>query len=182
MLTDKKLIQPVQEKDISEITHLFEIVIKDNFKRDGIDLLKHDLMLEEIDSQKNKLISSFNSSAQNHFYKLIINKQIIAVLAYGYAEPLITDHLIIAKSYPEIKSFMIIPEFQKKGIGRLMFEQIIKILHQNHETNFCLDCGYRCSQSFWKRMLGDPSLVLKDFWEKGYDHLIWARQINQFIS
>lgn len=182
MMNDHLILQPVQKEDLEEISELLECVIIDNFKKDGIFSEKHDLMIDEIHHQIDKLNQSLLEHSLNHFYKLKNDHQIIAVLAYGPAEHLITNHIDFEKSCLEIKSFMILPEFQKQGYGRMMFEQILEILHKNRETSFCLDCGYRSSQEFWKKILGDPTVQLYDFWGHGYDHLIWVRKIAQFIT
>ncbi len=161
--------------DLIELNTLFDKVIRNNFHRDQIDQEMNELMLEEIENQKSSLSGSFNLHNNNLYYKLTIDHTICGVIAYGNAGELITNHLAIPADIPEIKSVMILPEYHHQGLGSIIFEKVITNIKEAGLNGYCLDCGYRCSQGFWIKKLGDPDVCLKDFWGEGYDHMIWIR-------
>ncbi len=67
----------------------------------------------------------------------------------------------------------ILPDYQKKGIGTLLLNAILTVLHGQHIEEFALDSGYSQAQKVWKKKLGEPTLVLKDHWGEGADHMVW---------
>ncbi len=174
-LNSKLLFSKTTISDEAEFFNLFEIVISDNFRKDQLDQTMKEFMLEEIENQKASFLGSFQQQNDNQYFKLTIDHLICGIIAYGKAGDLITNQLFIPDEIPEVKSVMILPAYHHQGIGSYMFDHTIEIIKEAGLTGYCLDCGYRSSQGFWIKKLGDPDICLKDFWSEGYDHMIWKK-------
>jgi len=71
------------------------------------------------------------------------------------------------------------PEFQKKSIGSQLLTKMMIYLKQNEIESFVLDCGYKHSQPFWIKKLGNPTILMKDFYAKGSHHMIWQMDVKK---
>ena len=47
---------------------------------------------------------------------------------------------------------------------------------------FCLDSGYIRAQKIWKKKFGDPDYLLKNYWDEGYDHMVWRIKVNDLLK
>ena len=83
----------------------------------------------------------------------------------------------LSNTVPEIICLFVDPVHHRCGIGRALFLEIIIEIRRLGIDRYVLDCGYRSSQEFWRRILGKPSMTLKDHWAIGYDHLIWSLEL-----
>jgi GNAT superfamily N-acetyltransferase len=171
-------IKRPQKKDLKEIHKVFSSVIQDAFRQDGIDDAKG--IKEEVEKQLCFLQKDFESNGSEVYFLIAkTENQIIGTIAYTKANDLIKKNL--KKDFskiPEISSVYILPKFQGKGVGSLLFNAILlSLLHKNIDE-VCLDGGYRKSQSYWIKKLGNPNVTLKDYWGKGLDHMIWVRKLK----
>ena len=175
-----KITRP-QNKDIGEVDQLFALVIKDNFQNEGIASTEE--IEEQVQFQTNNLKQDLDSNGTEEYYLLARSRQtIIGTAAYG------KPNEIIRKNWhgdltgiPEVKSVYILPEFQGRGIGTLLFGSIIQCLGQKDIEEFCLDSGYKRAQGYWSKKLGKPSIILKDYWGKNADHLIWHCNVSDLV-
>jgi GNAT superfamily N-acetyltransferase len=78
----------------------------------------------------------------------------------------------------EVGTLYILPEYQKKGIGTLLLNSIFTVLMSRGIKEYCLDSGYKTAQQIWRRKFGEPVIVVKDYWAKGFDHYIWHRTLE----
>ena len=168
-----------QKTDVAELHHLFNIVITDAFKQDGIG---DDTT--GIETEVNKQLSFINKDLQSDgktlFFLLARTaQQIVGTIAYSEASNLLKKHLDVdLQNVPEITSVQVLPTFQNKGIGSLLFNAIlISLLHKN-TREVCLDGGYKKSQGYWIKKLGDPNVILENYWGDGLDHMIWYRKMT----
>jgi GNAT superfamily N-acetyltransferase len=104
--------------------------------------------------------------------------KVVGIIAFGNPSHYITDHIKLNVSIQEIKSVLVAKAFQKCGVGSILFTSIINELNREGYIEFCLDCGYKFSQPFWEKKLGEPTKVLLDFWAKGSHHKIWVKNIQ----
>lgn len=164
--------------DSEELHILFQTTIADAFKRDGID--DPDGILDEVKKQMEFLNQDYESKGSKLFFLIArTEEKIIGTIAYSKPSELIRSNLKVdCQNIPEITSVYILPEYQGKGVGTLLFNAIMVCLLNKKTELFCLDGGYKKSQSFWIKKLGDPTVTLKDYWGKGLDHLIWLRRSN----
>jgi hypothetical protein len=65
------------------------------------------------------------------------------------------------------------------GVGTLLWNTIFLTFLNRGIEEFCLDSGYINAQEIWKKKFGEPDYLLKDYWGKGHDHMIWKRRTNE---
>jgi len=180
---DIHIVRP-KEEDFNQIHQLYSITVKNNFQQEGILDSPKGLIESVIEGLIKLLKQDFDSNGKEEYHLIAKNKDtIVGTIAYGKPNQIILDNLKLNSSKtPEIKSVYILPEFQNKGIGSLLFKNILTHLSKNGIKDFCLDSGYRNAQQFWKRKLGDPSFILDKYWTFENHHMIWQVQIEELIS
>lgn len=77
----------------------------------------------------------------------------------------------------EIKNAYILPNFQKYGIGSMLFETLKNEIRKRGSTSFVLDSGFQSAQQYWRDKLGDPIVTKKNFWNDGTDYMIWHSEV-----
>jgi GNAT superfamily N-acetyltransferase len=85
------------------------------------------------------------------------------------------------ESVPEIKCVYVLPELQGNGVGTILFREMLSHLRNKGIERFCLDSGYRRAKAFWTKRLGDPSVVLPDYWGKDAHHMIWTGLVTDYL-
>lgn len=167
-----------QKEDLEELRNLFDRTISDAFQQDGID--DPEGIIIEVEKQMDSLHQFVECPDSTKFYLIAHTKDtIIGTIGYSKANSLIQGSLNIdLENIPEVKSVYVLPEYQSKGIGSLLFNAILLCLHHKKITTFCLDGGYKKSQGFWINKLGAPSVTLKNYWGEGLDHMIWLRNLS----
>jgi hypothetical protein len=56
---------------------------------------------------------------------------------------------------------------------------IFLTLQNKGMEEFSFDSGYTNAQKKWSKKFGDPEYLIKDYWNEGYDHMIWRRRISE---
>lgn len=62
-----------------------------------------------------------------------------------------------------------------------LIHAMIAHLAEQGVDRFCLDSGYKRAQKMWLRKFGAPYMVVQDYWGPGSDHLIWLRNVVDFV-
>ncbi|WP_221563183.1 GNAT family N-acetyltransferase [Alkalihalobacillus sp. TS-13] len=169
--------------DMEELHQLFRTVITDTFAKEGIEDMLDDLS-EEIEAKKKYLKSDLESNGENRFFLIAVDgDEIIGCIEYGPASELINKCTNNAyKGLMEIGTVFVHPDYQRKGVGKLLLNEIYLSLEKKRFEEFCLDSGYSSSQKIWKKKFGEPAYVLKDYWGEGYDHMIWNVKVDDCIT
>lgn len=168
-------------EDIEELNQFFSTTIKDTFAREGLSGLLDDIE-NEIENKKQYLKCDFDSNGRNRYFLIAVDKRcnkVIGTIEYGPASELInicTDGAL--KELNEVGTVFILPEYQRCGIGTLFLNIIFLTLLNRGIKEFCLDSGYTNAQKIWKKKFGEPDYLLKDYWGKGCDHMIWKRRTD----
>jgi len=168
-------------EDIEELNQFFTIVIKDTFAREGLSELLDDIE-NEIETKKKYLKCDFDSNGKNRHFLIAIDKnenKVIGTIEYGPVSELIircTDNVL--QGLYEVGTVFVHPDYQRKDIGNLLLNVMLLTLLSRGIQEFCLDSGYTNAQMIWKKKFGEPDYLLKDFWGKGSNHMIWKRFIN----
>jgi len=133
-----------------EISELFKTVIVDSFIQDGIGVRSKDIK-EEVNKQIEFLNNDFNNEGRSSYFLIArLKNKIVATIAVNKANRLIQHNLKINVSkILEVSSVYILPKFQGKGIGTMLFNKIIEHLKQKNCEEIVLDGGYKKSQGFW---------------------------------
>ena len=120
-----------------------------------------------------------NNGAKRYFLIALVNEQIIGTIEYGPASDLITECSNgTLKELIETGTVFVLPTHQRHGIGNLLLNVMYITLLNKGIKEFCLDSGYTNAQKIWKKKFGNPDYLFKDFWGKGYDHMIWRKRIG----
>lgn len=173
------IIRRPKKKDLIEICDLFETTINKNFIDEGIEI-DVDGMKNEIDLKKEMIKDDLETKGTKRFFLLAcLNKKIIGTICYGESNQIIKE---ISKgeynNYKEIAAVYVLPEFQGRNVGKILFNAILISLISNKINEFCLDSGYAKAKNYWENILGEPNYIEKDYWGKGYDHMVWGRKID----
>ncbi|ODG91117.1 GNAT family N-acetyltransferase [Gottfriedia luciferensis] len=177
-----KIRRPIIE-DIKELNQFFKIVIIDTFTKEGISN-QVESMKEEIKTKGIYLENDFESNGEERYFLIALNNEkIIGSIEYGPASDLIlncTNNEL--KGLPEVGTVFVHPDYQKNGIGNLLLKNMFVTLHNKGIEEFCLDSGYCNAQKIWKKKFGEPDYLLKDYWDKGSDHMIWKIKVSDRLK
>jgi len=170
--------------EIKEIDELFTKTVKDNFKEERVIDPVNKLVNEVIEDLRNNLRLYFDPKNTEEYYLIASSQEkIIGVIAYGKPSKLIYENMKINNKFtPEIKSVYILPNYQNKGVGRILFRKILEVLEENAFKEFCLDSGYKRAQYYWGKLLGNPKIILNDYWNKGNHHMIWNCEVVNILN
>ncbi len=165
--------------DLEELNKFFRTVITDTFAKQGLARLV-DGIEKEIEDKVNCVNIDLKSDKEDrHYFIALDNDKVIGTIEYGPVSKLINDCTNGAlKELFEIGTVFVHPYYQKRGIGNLLLNVMYLTLQNKGIEEFCLDSGYTNAQKIWKRKFGKPDYVLKDYWEAGYDHMIWRKRIK----
>ncbi|MEK5522868.1 MULTISPECIES: GNAT family N-acetyltransferase [Heyndrickxia] len=166
-------------EDIEELNEFFRLVIKDTFAREGLSELVEEIE-HEIEEKNTILKGDLESNGKNHYFLIALERnRIVGSIAYGPSNELINRCTEGAyKNIFEIGTVFVHPDYQRKGIGNILLNSIFFTLHHKGVEEFCLDSGYKNAQKIWKKKFGEPNYLLKDYWGKGSDHMIWRRHMK----
>ena len=170
-------IRRPKTEDVKQLNDFFKTVITDTFMKEGIGDQVND-MKEEIDAKKRYLESDLGSNGEKRYFLIAhIGDRIIGSIEYGAVNDIIskcTDQSTLL----EVGTVFVHPEHQGTGIGNLLLEAMYGTLQQRGIEEFWLDSGYKRAQSIWKKKFGEPEVLLKDYWGKDFDHLIWRVRVQ----
>ncbi|MGM7684304.1 GNAT family N-acetyltransferase [Cytobacillus sp. Hm23] len=179
-------IRRPRSEDINELNQLFSMVIKDTFAREGLSELL-DYIENEIKTKEEYLKCDFGSDGKNRYFLIALDKncsKVIGTIEYGPSSDLInscTDRVL--KGLYEIGTIYVHPDYQKRGVGTLLLNEIFLTFLNRGIKEFCLNSGYINSQKVWKKKFGEPDYLMKDYWGQGRDHMIWRRYTkDMFIT
>ncbi len=173
--------RPLQEER-TELYQFFNNVIRDTFEKEGISNLYDDIE-NEIVQKKELLERDYNSKGAERFFWIAVDKsknRIIGSIEYGPSSQLIavcTQGKL--KDVVEVGTVFVHPEYQRQGIGTLLLNVMFITLEGRGFTEFCLDSGYSNAQKIWRKKFGEPDFLMKDYWGKGKDHMIWKRGCSE---
>ncbi|MDF1696382.1 MAG: GNAT family N-acetyltransferase [Saprospiraceae bacterium] len=170
--------EPIQKIDGRSAAQLLKTSIRDVIKKNKIQHPEATLK-EEMASKQLDLESYFSGRGPIELcFVAKHHDQIVGIIGYGKPNTIIQDHFRIQdERTPEVKNVYVLPTVQKRGVGTFMFDKVLKLLQKKQFDAYFLDSGYQSSQKYWQKKIGLPELVLKDYWEKGYHHMIWKQKL-----
>lgn len=128
----------------------------------------------EVIAQKKCLESDYESEGKvNHYLIAKVDGQVVGTAAYGPVNCDILGTIEAAKDALEVKGVYVHPDYQRQGVGRLLYHSIVSSLANEDVDCFYLDCGYSTSQKFWESELGEASYIIENKWGKGAHYKIW---------
>lgn len=112
-----------------------------------------------------------------------LDNKIIGTIEFGPSSDLInacTSQKL--KHVMELGTFFVHPLYQRRGVGNMLLKTIYQEMSNYGVTEFCLDSGYREAQKLWRKKLGEPDYLLKNYWDAGCDHMIWRVDLKSVIE
>jgi len=166
--------------DRDELHRLFDVTIRRAFEREEAgDAL--DEIGEQICHKQALIDEDYDTSgADRYFLVATLGSKIVGTVCHGPCSDIIkacADRDV--NGLHEIGSMYILPEYQGKGIGKILLNAMYLVLLSKNIEEFCLDSGYDTAKRIWRKLLGAPSLVMKDYWAQGVDHHIWFRKLDE---
>lgn len=167
--------------DGQEIRQMLDYTIRHTFAREGITLSYP----EELDDEINSVFETFTDflDPEGHIFYFIVARcdgRIVGTTGIGETYKIVRAHFSPDHWHiPEFRSTYIHPDYQGLGIAKLLVHRCLQHLQELRHEEFFLAGGYTGSIPFWERMLGVPTLVLKDYWNPGHDHLIWRCRVDE---
>jgi GNAT superfamily N-acetyltransferase len=165
--------------DLMEMSQFFREVITDTFHKEGLGHLQDDIE-REIKVKIEFLNGDFDSNGENRYFLIALkDNKALGTIEFGPASKLINASTKGAfKELVEVGTVFVHPDFQSRGIGRLLLNVMFLTLQNKGIVEFCLDSGYLNAQKIWIKKFGKPDYLLKNFWGEGHDHMIWRRRIS----
>ncbi|MFN2747278.1 GNAT family N-acetyltransferase [Bacillus sp. z60-18] len=162
-------------EDQNELNQFFRTVVTDTFAKEGLSELIQDIE-SEIENKKQYLQSDLNTSGEGRYFLIASDKngnQVIGTIEFGPASELIRHTDRVLQEQYEVGTVFVHPDVQNRGVGTLLLNAMLLTLLSRGIEEFCLDSGYQSAQKIWKKKFGEPDYLLKDYWGKGADHMIW---------
>lgn len=162
----------VLQQDFDECDHLFQVCLENLLVRENI--LEAGLLESEMVRLHEAMISSCGHPNQ-FFYVAQKNNEIAGTIALMPPGPMIASEVAVHPGGMEIACVYVHPKYQRQGVGKFLFEQVLRELNRLKHKCFYLDAGFSSSQRYWEKILGEPSYILKNYWGLDKHHLIWHK-------
>jgi ribosomal protein S18 acetylase RimI-like enzyme len=164
----------VQRQDISQTNHLFIACLTELLSRENIS--EEGLLENEVGRLQKAVLESFENPG-TPFFVAEKDGLVAGTIALYPPSSMIASAIDIIQGSLEVACVYVHPDFQRQGIGLFMFRQILEELRRMGHRLYILDAGFPSSQQYWKMLLGEPSIVLENYWGAGKHHFIWKREI-----
>lgn len=170
-------------EEVELINKFFQTVLIDTFERNGIsDLVE--LLEEETQDKRRCLSQDIESNGENRYFLIAkVNDMIVGSIEYGPSNDLIiscTNGEL--KDLVEIGTVFVHPDYQNKGIGSRMLNEIFLEMQRKGIKEFCFDSGYKIAQKTWIKKFGKPEYHLCDYWGENADHMVWRIKVEDAIK
>jgi predicted cupin superfamily sugar epimerase/GNAT superfamily N-acetyltransferase len=166
------VLLPRRHEDRKEVEAFYRETIADTFKRNGID--DPDGVKEEVKHQ----METFDRQTDRVLLARISDR-LVGTIACGQQNRSVRNNIEESlKELPEIKGVYVHPDYQSRGIGTRLWKTMLTSLYKEGVEKACLDSGYRLSQKYWTKKIGEPEITIKDYWGKGEHQMIWFFEIN----
>lgn len=174
-----QIIRP-QKSELDAIRKHLEYTISETFKEAGVFESAYDEYVEEIEYQTEKFKIDFDTQGTEEYFLLAKSEnKIIGTIGYGKPNPVIKEYFPkLDDTIGEIKAVYINPAYQNQKVGTKLFQAILAYLNSQNIEEFILDCGYKKSQPFWIKLLDEPTILLKDFYQPDSHHMIWRSEVQ----
>jgi len=156
----------------------FKVVLMDTLTKEGIDVTQG-MLVEEIEDKTQKIQQALDKNSVSKCFLAESEEEILGMVSVNERGEFSKVQLPkVSNDVLEIASLYVKPDYQSTGIGKKLLNHAVKFLKERGYEAYILDSGYKNAQKIWKHLLGEPTKVLSDFWEKGCDHVFWYVSIN----
>lgn len=178
----KVIIRRPNKNDREEVHQLFETTIKNTLELEGL-VGEEGFIRELSDDQKSLIDIDFNTNGEEYYFLVAqCEGRIAGTICHRPCSDIITDCADRdTKDMHEIGSVYILPDFQGKGIAKLLLNAMYITLSAKGFNEFWLDSGYNIAKNVWQNVLGEPTIKKKDYWGEGIDHHLWYRKLSHVV-
>ena len=170
-------IRAVKKDDTEKLTAFFQEVISHTFLNEGLGHL-HDDIADEINDKLEKVKNALKETPSIKFFLVEDNETIVGTVSINPRGEFSKKHLPLdSQEVPEIASLYIKPAYQSMGIGKMLLHHALSVLKESGYQAYILDSGYKKAQKIWQHLLGEPKIILKNFWGSGNDHMFWYQRL-----
>ena len=176
----KVIIRRPKIKEKQKIHALFDAVIRHTFELEDVGD-EMELVKELIADQQALIDTDFDPNGEQVCFLVAqCGKKIVGTICHRPCSDIILDCANRdATGMQEIGSVYVLPEFQGKGIAKLLLNAMYIMMMGKGFDAFWLDSGYAIAKQVWQRILGNPTVIMKDYWAQGVDHHIWFRKLDE---
>jgi len=175
-------ISRLTEQDLLSVVDFFRYTITDTYIKDGIDVSDEGDLNELIEKKKDHLNDDLSTNGSKRIFFLAkSDTKIIGTISS--ATPTDSEQIIKLLSgidlsdVADICDVYILPEYQGKGVGTLLFNAMLLYLLGKGVKRFSLDSGYKLAVKYWTSRLGEPTRFFEDYWGKGEHQAVWVKDI-----
>lgn len=170
--------RPMPE-DVEKLHRFFKEVLWDTYTKENLAHRVEDLE-RTIDEKKAFLEEDMASKGEKRYFLIAIDgDSIIGTAEYGPTGRTVMDCTKgELESIIEVGTIYVHPAYQGRGIGTLMLNMLCINLLGRGVKEFCIDSEFKNAQRVWKKKFGEPSYTIKDYWDKGHDHMVWRKRIK----
>ncbi|QKS69909.1 GNAT family N-acetyltransferase [Paenalkalicoccus suaedae] len=167
------IVRKAELRDALELEQLFHNTMEDVVTRE--ELQNHVFIEDEV----TRLMSVFEASlartsTTTTLLVAIKNNSVVGTISLTNPGQIITNHVPEGSKARMVGTAYVHVDYQRQGVGKVLFTNILKVARTQNAEHVYLDAGFRSSRAYWQRMLGQPTIILPNFWSKGADHHIWS--------
>jgi len=165
-----------------EIHALFDTVICHTLRFEGVGD-DYELTAELIADQQELIDLCFETDGEECFFLTAVHEdKTVGTICRRECSEIIKDCADRdATGVQEIGSVYILPQFQGKGIAKLLLNAMYITLIAQGYDEFWLDSGYEIAKKVWQKVLGPPTVIMKDYWAEGVDHHLWYKKLDEIL-
>lgn len=169
-----------KKQERAEIHALFDCTIRHTFELE--DVGEEFELIDELIADQQALIDTDLDTNGEELCFLVArcNQKIVGTICMRPCSDIIQDCADRdTAGMHEIGSIYILPKFQGNGIAKLLLNRMYIALTAKGVDEFWLDSGYDIAKQIWRKILGEPTIIMKDYWAEGVDHHLWFRKIDE---
>lgn len=176
-------VRKLENKDLPQAINLISAVVKDIFMKNGLVSEKYQLMIkQDLEKQEKRLNDSLKPNSTIHFLIASESDKLLGTIGFAPIGKEIQEALNRIekniKHITEIVSLYVDSNAQGKGIGTLLFQELLSELKKEPYKYFAVCSGYKEGIIFWSKKLGKEAIVLKKFYS-GHDCKVWIRELHE---
>ncbi|AJD89840.1 hypothetical protein JMA_05230 [Jeotgalibacillus malaysiensis] len=173
-------IRQLQENDLSSLDEMIfkcqtALISNEN-------VTDKEWLIEKETERLRKVARRILLSDEETMFVALEDTQVLGTIACMIPGELITCGLEPEDGVFEVGSIYIHPEYQRKGVGHALLQHTQGWLLENGHSKFYLDAGFVSSQTYWKKRLGEPDILLEDYWGGGFNHMIWIGKLKKSVT
>lgn len=172
-------IRRLQQGDLEQVLQFFRKVSIDTYEKNGITNYE-EAIEDELLTKARYLEQHIQTNGRaRHFLLAFDGEQVVGTIGLYTANQIavkLTNGAV--EGLHEIGTVYIAPQYQRRGIGKLLMKAMMLVCNARQIDTFCLDSGFATAQAVWLHMLGEPTYLFENYWGDGAHHMIWRRRVE----